>query len=659
MERSRSKRSYYYDQDYESETLGRTKPRYNNSHHHQHHHYAPGPPAGHRHRGGVGGGGGVGHRQDPSLSVTTNYRILCHDMRAGGVIGKAGSIIKSIRQHTGAWINVHELVPGDSERIIEISDTRRRDPEGRIPNFSPAQEALLAIHERLLECEGGYGGGGYGEDGGGAGSGRAVTRLVVSRAHVGSLLGKGGKIIEQMRIETKTQIRILPRDQTLPRCVTMADEIVQVVGDANNVKSALAIISSRLKESQHRDRSHFQGRVHSPDRFYPPEDDFVPHGNHPTRRSSIDGNNFGSRSGSTSMRGNNHGPRASGFPVEADSTPVAENSQPLEGEELIFRILCPSGKIGNVVSETDGIIDLLHNEIGVVVKISDPVVGSDEQVITVSSEEGPDDELFPAQEALLHIQTHIVDLFPDKDNVIITRLLVPSRDVGCLEGKDGSLSHIRRLTGANVQILPREQLPTCVFGGDELVQIVGEIKAAREALVEVTSRLKSHLYGGCFYRDSPSPGTTTGEAISPDKANPVRDAQTSANPSTAAYESMQNVPVAQPPKDNGGCGIESGKQTEGGRREEGASGLSRIAVPLVTRSTLEVVIPEHAVPKLITKSRNKLSQISELSGANVILLEDRPDVTQKIIQISGTPEQAERAQSLLQGFILSTQEDGQ
>lgn len=220
MERSRSKRSYYYDQDYDSETLGRTKPRYNN----HHHHYAPGPGAGHRYRGGAGGG----HRQDPSLTVNTNYRILCHDMKAGGVIGKAGSIIKNIRQHTGAWINVHELVDGDSERIIEISDTRRRDPEGRIPNFSPAQEALLLIHERILECDGGYSGSGYGEDGGGGGSGRAVTRLVVSRAHVGSLLGKGGKIIEQMRMDTKTQIRVLPRDQTLPRCVSMADEIVQV-----------------------------------------------------------------------------------------------------------------------------------------------------------------------------------------------------------------------------------------------------------------------------------------------------------------------------------------------------------------------------------------------------------------------------------------------
>lgn len=39
-------------------------------------------------------------------------------------------------------------------------------------------------------------------------------------------------------------------------------------------------------------------------------------------------------------------------------------------------------------------------------------------------------------------------------------------------------------------------------------------------------------------------------------------------------------------------------------------------MPLVTRSTLEVVIPDPAVPKLITKSKNKLAQISEVRLAN-------------------------------------------
>ncbi|KAK3000606.1 hypothetical protein RJ639_022127, partial [Escallonia herrerae] len=116
MDRSRSKRYYNYDQDYDPpETLPRTKQRYNNSSSHHHHHRRSAP-------GGGGGGGGGRKLQDQSLMVTTSYRILCHDVKAGGVIGKSGSIIKAIRQHTGAWINVHEPAPGDEERIIEISD---------------------------------------------------------------------------------------------------------------------------------------------------------------------------------------------------------------------------------------------------------------------------------------------------------------------------------------------------------------------------------------------------------------------------------------------------------------------------------------------------------------------------------------------------------
>ncbi|XVF10094.1 hypothetical protein REPUB_Repub07fG0153500 [Reevesia pubescens] len=677
MDRSRSKRNYYYDQDYDGEIMARTKPRYNN------HHYMTNS---HRYRGNNpnnnnvrppnkgGSGGGVGGGQDSSLMVTTSYRILCHDMKAGGVIGKSGSIIKSIRQHTGAWINVHELMPGDEERIIEISDTRRRDPEGRMPSFSPSQEALFLIHERILESDSQFGFGGAGggggeeeEDYGGVvrGGNRVATRLVVSRMHVGSLLGKGGKIIEQMRIETKTQIRILPRDHTLPRCVSMSEEIVQVVGDVNAVKNAIAIISSRLRESQHRDRSHFRGRMHSPEQFFA-DDDYIPPINNASRRSSMDGSTFGSRMSSTNYRGNNYSSRPSGF-IEAGTAPMADSALPLYGVDLVFRILCPIDKVDSVFGESDGLVDLLQNEIGVDVKVADPVAGSDEQIITISSEEGPDDELFPAQEALLHIQTQIVDLVPDKDNIVTTRLLVPSSDIGCLEGRDGSLSEMKRLTGAHIQILSREELPSCVSGPDEIVQIVGEIKAARDALVEITSRLRSYLYKEFSQKDTPPPppisataslGNVSGLENASPNLTPAHDSQTAGDPPAGAYQNVQTYATPAPSKEVVNSGTEPVKQTEIERCEDVPSAISRISVPLVTRSTLEVVIPEYAVPKLITKSKNKLAQISELSGANVILVEDRPDDTQKIIQISGTPEQSERAQSLLQGFILSTQEDG-
>ncbi|KAK0592483.1 hypothetical protein LWI29_019978 [Acer saccharum] len=683
MDRSRSKRNYYYDhQDYEGEppvSVGRTKPRYNNN---NNHHYPPGNSYRHHHRGSNHNGGvnnpnnsnrdrsGLNNNpKDPSLMVTTTYRILCHDMKAGGVIGKSGSIIKSIRQHTGAWINVHELMPGDEERIIEISDTRRRDPEGRMPSFSPAQEALFLIHDRILESDGGAGFGGYADDeedyGGGSGGfrgggNRVATRMVVSRMHVGCLLGKGGKIIEQMRMETKTQIRILPRDHSLPRCVSMSEEIVQITGDINNVKNAVANISSRLRESQHRDRSHFHGRLQSPDRFFP-DDDYIPHMNNTGRRASIDGPRY---SGSN-YRSNNYASRSSGYSNEAGGAPMPDFAQPYYGEDIVFRILCPIDKVDRVVGESEGIVELLQNEIGVDIKVADPVAGSDEQVIIISSEEGPDDELFPAQEALLHIQTRIVDLASDKDNIITTRLLVPASEIGCLEGRDGSLSEMRRLTGANIHILPREEVP--VYGNDELVQIVGEIKSARDALVEVTSRLRSHLYREFFQKETtPSSNSAQGpigsfmgvEVASPINTTSAQEGQSGiSDPPAATYQNLQTVASTQPSKEAGGSGNETIKQSENERREDVPSTINRISVPLVTRSTLEVVIPEHAVPKLIAKSKHKLTVFSELSGATVTLVEDRLDATQKMIQISGTPEQSEKAQSLLQGFLLSTQED--
>ncbi|KAL9237431.1 hypothetical protein vseg_011980 [Gypsophila vaccaria] len=671
MERSRSKRSYYYDHhEYDNEQFSRTRPRYNSGNNSFYHHSG-------RHRGGGGGGGFGGSRMgggggkggESVMMVTTSYRILCHDKKVGGVIGKSGSIIKAIRQHTGAWINVHEVVEDDEERIIEISDTRRRDPDGRMPAFSPAQEALFLIHDRILESQA------FGDEdgdynalvGNSGGNGRVVTRLVVSKMHVGSLLGKGGRIIEQMRMETKTHIRILPRDHSLPRCVTVGEEIVQIMGDVDAVKNAISDISSRLRESQHRDRSNFQGRHHSDDRY---EDDFGPHMNNVSRR---DGAPYSLRSSNSfSNRSNSFSSRSGGYAYESEAVARTENGQ-TQFEDLVFRILCPNDKVDTVLAKSGGILDLLQNEIGVDVKVSDAVEGSEERIITVASDEGPEDELFPAQEALLHIQTHIVDLVPDKDNIVTTRLLVASSDTGCLDDL-GSLAEMKKLAGADVEILSGEKLPAFISANDALVQIVGEIKVAREALVEVTAKLRSHLYkeflrrdklpssdsGAPYERNGPPKPESTNNSPLPSESLAVRSPAVVSQP-------MRTSASTQPTKDAGFSSSETSKQNANDRREDSASSrredtptscTPRIQVPMVTRSTLEVVIPEYAVARLLAKSKNKLTQISQLSGAKVTLIEDETDLAEKFIRISGNPEQAEKAQSLLQGFFLSIQEDG-
>lgn len=528
------------------------------------------------------------------------------------------------------------------------------------------------IHERIVDDEefDGRGGGGGDEEeedgawGRGRGRGeRVTTRLVVPRAHVGCLLGKGGKIIEQMRMETRTHIRILPRDQYTPRCVSTAEEIVQIVGEGNNVKKAVAIISARLKESLHRDRGPFRGRLHSSDDYFPTDDEFMHNTHH---QSAAEGLDFGSRSssGQNRIRNNTYNSQPSGFGFDAD--PMSERSQSFPYEDLVFRILCPDDKVDSVIAVPDGIIELLRADVGVDVRVNDPVPGSHERVIVITSEEGPDDDLFPAQEALLHIQTHIVDLGPDKDNIITTRLLISAAETGCLEGTDGSLSEIKRFTSANVQLLPKEDLPLCASQTDELIQIVGEIREARKALVQVTAKLRSHLY-----REISNPKDMLPSSVSaPNHSSGISGLEPTSvkslpherfpgsDPPPTVGQNMQIAPVTWQSKDNGDSSSASHDQKDNSANDDGRqSGIKRFPAPLVTRSTLEVVIPSYAVPSLLMRSGSKLAQISEMSGAKVSLIEDQPEETEKVVKISGTPEQSERAQSLLQGFILSTQDD--
>lgn len=150
------------------------------------------------------------------------------------------------------------------------------------------------------------------------------------------------------------------------------------------MRNALAIVSSRLRESQHRDRSHLQGRVHSPERPFSPADDYIPQ---QSRRSS---DRFHYRNNSFNTRHSNY----------AEEAPVGDNAQPFYTEELVFRILCPVDKIVKVVGESEGIVDLLQNEIGVDMRVSEPVSESDEQIITISSEE----VILTSQD---HLQRHL------------------------------------------------------------------------------------------------------------------------------------------------------------------------------------------------------------------------------------------------------------
>ncbi|KAK4777055.1 hypothetical protein SAY86_005743 [Trapa natans] len=53
---------------------------------------------------------------------------------------------------------------------------------------------------------------------------------------------------------------------------------------------------------------------------------------------------------------------------------------------------------------------------------------------------------------------------------------------------------MRRLTKAYIRILSKENLPQIASDEDEMVQISGDLETAKDALVQVTTRLRANAF---------------------------------------------------------------------------------------------------------------------------------------------------------------------
>lgn len=203
---------------------------------------------------------------------------------------------------------------------------------------------------------------------------------------------------------------------------------------------------------------------------------------------------FRKRSGSFKKKGLNH--------KKARNTIHERSSGTTESPDTVYRILCPSNKIGGVIGKGGGVIKALRDETRAKITVSDAVPGSDERVIIiyssptkVSKERDGDEEgsgadneeqgdMGPhcaAQDALLKVHDRILeeDLFggmtfdDDNDSSDVTiRLLVPNNMVGCILGRKGDvIQQLRKESGAGIRVLPSQHLPTCAMSTDELVQV--------------------------------------------------------------------------------------------------------------------------------------------------------------------------------------------
>ncbi|XP_029899734.1 poly(rC)-binding protein 4 isoform X2 [Aquila chrysaetos chrysaetos] len=162
------------------------------------------------------GASGVGSSpEETELSITLTLRMLMHGKEIGSIIGKKGETVKRIREQSSARITISE--GSCPERITTITGSTDAV-------FRAVSMIAFKLEEDL----------GAGSDGAAVGRAPVTLRLVIPASQCGSLIGKAGAKIREIRESTGAQVQVagdlLPN--STERAVTVSgvpDTIIQCV----------------------------------------------------------------------------------------------------------------------------------------------------------------------------------------------------------------------------------------------------------------------------------------------------------------------------------------------------------------------------------------------------------------------------------------------
>ncbi|KAJ0721098.1 putative K domain-containing protein [Helianthus annuus] len=402
---------------------------------------------------------GGGKRRNPEDERESNaigpedtvYRYLCPNKKIGSIIGRGGDIVKQLRSETQAKIRINDTVLGCEERVVIIySSSEETNRFGENDDLvAPALDALFKVHDRIIAEEP--------VDDQFDEFQIVTVRLLVPADQIGCVIGKGGQVVQNIRNETRAQIKILGDDH-LPRCALTSDELLQISGDVIVVRKALFQLACRLHDNPSRSQHQLL---------------------------SSSSNLYKTSGGYAGFAG----------PNSALTGPA---------QEFSLRLVCPTENIGSVIGKGGVIIKQIRQESGAMIKVDSSASEGDDCLITVSAKEAFQ-EPSPTIDAVLRLQPRCSEKTEREpgDAVFTTRLLVPASRIGCLIGKGGAIiSEMRSLTRASIRILSKENLPKVASEDEEMVQITGDINVVSSALLQVTTRLRANIFETSGYASS-------------------------------------------------------------------------------------------------------------------------------------------------------------
>ncbi|XP_075501784.1 LOW QUALITY PROTEIN: KH domain-containing protein HEN4-like [Primulina tabacum] len=587
------------------------------------------------------------------------FRVVCPASCVGGLIGKSGSIVKNLQQLTNSKIRVQEHKNLSEHRVITVSSsplaTNRITLHGdEWLEVSAAQEGVVRVFERVVEVA-------IEVDSlavAGAVEGNVLCRLLVWKNQAGTVIGIRGKVVDEIRDDSGSRIKLL-KPEEFPSFALPTDAIVEIEGDVLAVKKTLVAVTSRLQEFPSFERTTMHGA-----RPFEVESSSIPPMGLPRQQNPML-QFMPSNSIKQTLRDDTL--------LSAPEKISTVDSMTLQ-QEVVFKMLCPKYQVGAIIGKKGSVVRALESESGASIRVGRALAESDEIVIIISAVENVERQYSPAQKAAILVFNRCMEVrvqkgrdLDSKRSAVSARLLVPANQIFCLLGERGAIiSEMRKVTGAGIWIIGGNQVPKCGSENDEVVQITGEFLGVQDALSKVTARLRDNILSA-----KPSIGSGTIQKnpylrvrdhlpfglypsfVTPDNLNehkslpqsidkrPSYDIDRLLSPSLLASLKIS--------------GEDLGRGMEMDRKMHSIQGVVELGSgrgsEIVANTTVEIVVPAYAIGSVYGENGSNLDRLRQISGAKIVILEPQPGATDRIVSISGTPDETLSAQSLLQAFI--------
>lgn len=208
-----------------------------------------------------------------------SLKLLIHKFLAGCIIGKGGTIIKEIQQNTGVKMSIsNEPLGASTEKQVSISGSPEQVHSALTRVFTQLQEnplregssqvayvpgALASPYASPFGAAAPYGKPGYPY---GAAPppqqyspygqmptapyaadpmGMKTEKIVIPSVCAGTVIGKSGSIIAEIKSQSGCQISIAAAEPTAPQ-----DRVVSITGTAQGINAAIQLIRQRVESYQ-------------------------------------------------------------------------------------------------------------------------------------------------------------------------------------------------------------------------------------------------------------------------------------------------------------------------------------------------------------------------------------------------------------------------